>query len=65
MEFDFLPFSNSYASRVKLITNDAQKNAENKEIAKLRNVSMESKQLISTVWSLTRIDGRKYCMPLN
>lgn len=28
-----------YASRVKLITNDAQKNAENKEISKLKSVS--------------------------
>ncbi|KAI0243233.1 hypothetical protein LSAT2_022049 [Lamellibrachia satsuma] len=28
----------TYASRVKLITNDAQKNADNKEIARLKNV---------------------------
>lgn len=28
-----------YASRVKLITNDASKNAESKEIARLKNVS--------------------------
>jgi serine/threonine-protein kinase RIO1 len=27
-----------YASRVKLITNDAQKNSENKEIARLKQV---------------------------
>ena len=27
-----------YASRVKLITNDAQKNADNKEISRLKNV---------------------------
>ena len=29
----------SYASRVKLITNDASKNADNKEIARLKSVS--------------------------
>ena len=29
----------SYASRVKLITNDASKNAENKEIVRLKGVS--------------------------
>ena len=29
-----------YASRVKLITNDAQKNSENKEIARLKGVSI-------------------------
>ena len=28
-----------YASRVKLITNDASKNADNKEIARLKGVS--------------------------
>lgn len=30
----------SYASRVKLITNDASKNADNKEIARLKSVSI-------------------------
>lgn len=34
-----IDYSKRYASRVKLITNDAQKNAENKEIAKLKSVS--------------------------
>ena len=29
-----------YASRVKLITNDASKNADNKEIARLKGVSL-------------------------
>ncbi len=28
----------NYASRVKLITNDAQKNADNKEIARLKDI---------------------------
>ena len=30
---------NRYASRVKLITNDASKNADNKEVARLKMVS--------------------------
>ena len=30
-----------YASRVKLITNDAQKNADNKEINRLKGVSLD------------------------
>ena len=30
-----------YASRVKLITNDAQKNADNKEINRLKGVSID------------------------
>ena len=34
-----LLYLHSYASRVKLITNDAQKNSENKEINRLKAVS--------------------------
>jgi len=37
---------NRYASRVKLITNDAQKNADNKEISKLKAVS----HILYTTW---------------
>ena len=39
--------TNRYASRVKLITNAAQKNAENKEIAKLKSVSSCSLHILS------------------
>lgn len=35
-----LAFYYRYASRVKLITNDASKNAENKEINRLKNASI-------------------------
>ena len=33
-----------YASRVKLITNDAQKNSENKEIARLKALIAKMKE---------------------
>lgn len=36
-----------YASRVKLITNDAQKNSENKEIARLKGVSISVYMVVS------------------
>ena len=36
-----------YASRVKLITNDASKNSENKEIARLKAVSCSHKTFTS------------------
>ena len=36
--FTSITFTYRYASRVKLITNDAQKNSENREIARLKQV---------------------------
>lgn len=37
---NYIMFYYRYASRVKLITNDASKNAENKEINRLKNASI-------------------------
>ena len=42
-----LIFRFRYASRVKLITNDAQKNSENKEIARLKGVSISKHMVVS------------------
>ena len=42
-----LIFRFRYASRVKLITNDAQKNSENKEIARLKGVSISMYMVVS------------------
>lgn len=41
LNFYFSFFIYRYASRVKLITNDAQKNADNKEINRLKGVSLD------------------------
>lgn len=38
-----------YASRVKLITNDAQKNSENKEISRLKGVSIITVVIVAKV----------------
>lgn len=48
-----------YASRVKLITNDASKNAENKEINRLKNVSF-----VPGFVKVMRIEMSKLCTSL-
>lgn len=41
-----------YASRVKLITNDAQKNADNKEINRLKGVSLDWCHTLARLYSV-------------
>ena len=40
----FQTFFSRYASRVKLITNDASKNADNKEISRLKSLIAKMKK---------------------
>ena len=53
----------SYASRVKLITNDASKNADNKEIARLKGVSQIYSVIIFGAYILYKII-QLYCIQL-
>lgn len=54
-----------YASRVKLITNDAQKNSDNKEIARLKNVRgrfylfIRRRDLLLSSWSTGKDLGER------